>query len=49
MILITGGAGHIGSHINKLLSKSGFETLVIDNLIYGHKEAVKGGGLSMVI
>lgn len=43
MILITGGAGYIGSHINKLLSKPGFETLVVDNLIYGHREAVKWG------
>lgn len=43
MILIVGGAGYIGSHINKTLSKSGYKTLVYDNLIYGHKEAVKWG------
>jgi len=43
MILIVGGAGYIGSHINKELFKRGEQTLVLDNLIYGHKEAVKWG------
>lgn len=33
----------IGSHTNKLLNQQGYETLVYDNLIYGHKEAVKWG------
>lgn len=42
-ILICGGAGYIGSHINKLLSSAGYNTIVYDNLIYGHKEAVKWG------
>jgi len=45
MILITGGAGYIGSHINKLLSSEGYETVIIDNLVYGHKEAVQWGVL----
>lgn len=42
-ILICGGAGYIGSHTNKQLNKEGYETIVFDNLIYGHKEAVKWG------
>lgn len=42
-ILITGGAGYIGSHCNKLLSEKGFNTIIIDNLSFGHKEAVKWG------
>lgn len=42
-ILVCGGAGYIGSHINKELSKEGYETVVFDNLIYGHREAVKWG------
>lgn len=42
-VLICGGAGYIGSHINKLLSQKGYETIVYDNLIYGHREAVKWG------
>ncbi len=43
MILICGGAGYIGSHVNKHLNREGYETVVFDNLIYGHKEAVKWG------
>ena len=42
-ILVCGGAGYIGSHINKQLNKEGYETIVFDNLIYGHREAVKWG------
>lgn len=42
-ILVCGGAGYIGSHINKQLTKEGYETVVFDNLVYGHKEAVKWG------
>ena len=43
MILITGGAGYIGAHVNKLLNNSGYETIVLDNLSKGHKSAVKWG------
>jgi len=43
MILITGGAGYIGSHTNKQLHKEGYDTVVLDNLSYGHKSAVKWG------
>lgn len=43
MILIVGGAGYIGSHVNKELYQRGYETIIYDNLIYGHKEAVKWG------
>lgn len=42
-ILVSGGAGYIGSHINKQLNKEGYDTIVFDNLVYGHKEAVKWG------
>ena len=42
-VLICGGAGYIGSHANKLLSQKGYETVVFDNLVYGHREAVKWG------
>ena len=44
-ILVCGGAGYIGSHCNKMLNESGYETVVFDNLVYGHKEAVKWGEL----
>jgi len=42
-ILIVGGAGYIGSHTNLLLNECGYETLVLDNLTYGHKASVLGG------
>ena len=44
-ILICGGAGYIGSHINKLLARQGYETVVFDNLVFGHREAVQWGEL----
>ena len=44
-VLLTGGAGYIGSHVNKLLDSKGVETVVLDNLQYGHREAVKWGRL----
>lgn len=43
MILIAGGAGYIGSHTNKLLTESGYKTVVYDNLVYGHRDFVKWG------
>ena len=43
MILIVGGAGYIGSHVNKQLNKSGVRTVVFDNLVYGSREFVKWG------
>ena len=43
MVLIVGGAGYIGSHINKELNKQGYKTVVFDSLVKGHKEAVKWG------
>ena len=43
MVLIVGGAGYIGSHVNKLLSKRGYDTVILDNLVYGHREFVKWG------
>lgn len=42
-VLITGGAGYIGSHVNKLLSRSGYSTIVYDNLIGGHRSMVRWG------
>lgn len=47
MILVVGGAGYIGSHINKMLYQQGYETVVFDNLVYGHKEAVLWGKLEI--
>jgi UDP-arabinose 4-epimerase len=44
-ILVTGGAGYIGSHACKSLKIAGFMPICYDNLVYGHKEAVKWGPL----
>ncbi|WP_371223201.1 UDP-glucose 4-epimerase GalE [Roseovarius sp. 2305UL8-3] len=44
-ILVTGGAGYIGSHVCKHLSLSGYMPVVIDNLSEGHETAVKWGPL----
>lgn len=44
-VLVCGGAGYIGSHVNKELWQEGYETVVFDNLVYGHREAVKWGDL----
>ncbi|MBM4157605.1 MAG: UDP-glucose 4-epimerase GalE [Ignavibacteria bacterium] len=40
MILVTGGAGYIGSHTVRFLLKNGFEVAVLDNLSRGHIESV---------
>lgn len=42
-ILVTGGAGYIGSHTCKALAKAGYNPVVYDNLSNGNKEAVKWG------
>jgi UDP-glucose 4-epimerase len=41
-ILVTGGAGFVGSHTVKLLNSLGYETLVYDSLVNGFEEAVVG-------
>jgi UDP-arabinose 4-epimerase len=45
-ILVTGGAGYIGSHACKALSRAGYEPIVFDNLSSGHASAVKWGPLA---
>src|SRR5262245_21369031 len=42
-ILVTGGAGYIGSHATRLLSRSGHQVWVYDNLSQGHRGAVPAG------
>ena len=39
-ILVVGGAGYIGSHTVRHLLDNGYEVVVADNLVYGHREAV---------
>lgn len=42
-ILVVGGAGFIGSHVNKMLHRRGYQTIVLDNLSRGHRSAVRHG------
>lgn len=44
-ILIVGGAGYIGSHVNLMLHRRGYDTVILDNLSRGHREAVLHGNL----
>ncbi len=40
-ILVTGGAGYIGSHAALALKKAGYGVVVLDNLAYGHRELIE--------
>ncbi|MBI5117492.1 UDP-glucose 4-epimerase GalE [Candidatus Poribacteria bacterium] len=44
-ILVTGGAGYIGSHVVKELLRQGYDTVTVDSLVTGHRESVLGGEL----
>lgn len=44
-ILITGGAGYVGSHCAKALAAAGHEGVVYDSLLFGHRELVRWGKL----
>jgi UDP-glucose 4-epimerase len=40
-ILVTGGAGYIGSHTVLALKKAGYQVVILDNLVYGHRDLVE--------
>ncbi|RUS92637.1 hypothetical protein DSM107003_49090 [Trichormus variabilis SAG 1403-4b] len=40
-ILVTGGAGYIGSHAVLALVKAGYQVVILDNLVYGHRDLVE--------
>lgn len=46
-VLVTGGAGYIGSHACKALAAAGYQPVVFDNLSGGHREAVRWGPLEI--
>jgi len=41
-VLVTGGAGYIGSHAVRALLKVGHSPVVLDNLSHGHRAIVEG-------
>jgi hypothetical protein len=45
-VLVTGGAGYIGSHTVKELARAGYEPVVLDNLQNGNRWAVRWGPLA---
>ena len=47
-ILVTGGAGYIGSFMVRKLKSDGHEVMILDNLSCGHKEAVEGFDLKVI-
>ena len=47
-ILVTGGAGYIGSFMTRRLKEAGYEVVILDNLACGHKEAVKDFRLEVI-
>jgi UDP-arabinose 4-epimerase len=46
-ILVTGGAGYIGSHFSKIAARSGHDVAVFDDLSTGHKEFAKFGPFTL--
>jgi UDP-glucose 4-epimerase len=41
VILVTGGAGYIGTHAVKALENKGYQVVILDNLVYGHQDLVE--------
>ncbi|MEM9772666.1 MAG: UDP-glucose 4-epimerase GalE [Cyanobacteria bacterium P01_D01_bin.73] len=40
-VLVTGGAGYIGSHAVLALKEAGYEVVILDNMVYGHRDLVE--------
>ncbi len=48
-ILVTGGAGYIGSHTVRLLASQGRKVVVLDNLVFGHDRAIVDRDVELVV
>lgn len=42
-VLVVGGAGYIGSHCVRQLTQAGHQPVVLDNFVFGHRQAVDSG------
>src|SRR4028118_1070566 len=48
-ILVTGGAGYIGSHAVLALKRAGYEVVVLDNLVYKHRDLVEKLQVNLIV
>ncbi len=48
-ILVTGGAGYIGSHTVRYLAEKGHRIIVVDNLVYGHRDALPSEQVDLIV
>ncbi len=48
-VLVTGGAGYIGSHAVKVLQQAGYQVLILDNLVYGHQDIAETLGAELIV
>lgn len=48
-VLVTGGAGYIGSHTVRLLASRGYKVVVLDNMVYGHHQAIVDDSVELVV
>ncbi len=48
-ILVTGGAGYIGSHAVKALQQVGYKVVILDNLVYGHQDIAETLDAELII
>lgn len=47
VVLVTGGAGYVGSHVCKALAADGYQPVVLDSLERGHRDHVRWGPLEV--
>ena len=47
-VLVTGGAGYIGSHAVRALQRAGHQPVILDNLVYGHRDIAATLGVPLV-
>ncbi|WP_367872367.1 UDP-glucose 4-epimerase GalE [Luteolibacter sp. Populi] len=48
-VLVTGGAGYIGSHTVRFLAAQGYKVVVLDNLVFGHRQAIVDDSVELVV